>query len=272
MCTDIADVTPLPPTLPLPLFERAISGIRRLGLSLDRLRDRGRSYPVRVETTHGVTLLADPHDWVDRTVMDHGFYEPEVFEALASQLRSNDVFWDVGANIGLQALSVRHKMPSVRTVCFEPSPFAFGRLVWNARANHAADVTLLNIALSDHDGYAPLDVCLCGNGGATAIRSSRGRGIFPNHHLLLCRIESAQSVVRGRLAPWPNVVKIDVEGHEESVLRGFGDLLYEPTLRAIVVESWTAATMLESCGFNVRELPKAHDRDNGQANYLAVRA
>jgi hypothetical protein len=38
------------------------------------------------------------------------------------------------------------------------------------------------------------------------------------------------------MAAPPNVVKIDVEGFEAEVLRGFGALLERPSLRAVCVE------------------------------------
>ena len=274
MCPDIADAAPLAS----PYFFSGQSFVTRARRrssfvrALELLRGNNRTYPVRVQTAHGVTLLADPNDCIDRAVIEQGLYEPEVFDALHAHLRPTDVFWDIGANIGVHALTVRRVFPHVRTICFEPSPFSYCRLVWNARANHAGDVSLLNIALSDHEGYASLDVCLCGNSGTTALTSVRGRGVVPNHHMLPCRIETAANVVRSRLAPAPNVMKLDVEGHEESVLRGFGDLLFNPGLRAIVFANAAASPLLESSGFGVRELPKIHDRAAGQLNFVAVRS
>jgi hypothetical protein len=42
--------------------------------------------------------------------------------------------------------------------------------------------------------------------------------------------------VRDRLGQTPNVVKVDVEGFEEEVIEGMGDMLASPDLRSVMVE------------------------------------
>jgi FkbM family methyltransferase len=55
----------------------------------------------------------------------------------------------------------------------------------------------------------------------------------------------------------PNVVKIDVEGHEFNVLSGFGDFLAHPSLRMIVFEdnrSDDVHGLLGAAGFRVQRI------------------
>lgn len=50
-------------------------------------------------------LPVDPHDYVDRTIIIEGFYEPEVWDRLSAFADGEDVLWDVGRHIG--SISVR---------------------------------------------------------------------------------------------------------------------------------------------------------------------
>jgi hypothetical protein len=47
---------------------------------------------------------------------------------------------------------------------------------------------------------------------------------------------SRGDTARNRLGRTPNVIKVDVEGFEEEVLLGMGDVLTSPELRSVLVE------------------------------------
>jgi hypothetical protein len=50
------------------------------------------------------------------------------------------------------------------------------------------------------------------------------------------QLRTGDSVIQGGDAKCPNVIKIDVEGHELSVLTGLQQSLLDPRLRSIFVE------------------------------------
>ena len=73
-------------------------------------------------------------------------------EAILPFLRQGAVFWDIGANFGLHAITAKHLKPEARVICIEPSPIMIARLNANARLNNVS-VDIINAALSDSRGF-----------------------------------------------------------------------------------------------------------------------
>jgi hypothetical protein len=98
---------------------------------------------------------------------------------------------------------------------------------------------------------------------------------------LPCRCETARDCVERGLAPLANVVKLDVEGHELALLRGFGSLIESPELRVILFEgrgdriedraNEPVVTFLVKAGFTVHRLERSNSAESGNANFLASR-
>lgn len=89
----------------------------------------GRSVPT---TLNGMRWEADPLDWIDQQVLASGTYEPEISELLTQLCGPSGVLWDVGANVGVHAVTVARRLPMARVFAFEPSPAQFARLCANA--------------------------------------------------------------------------------------------------------------------------------------------
>lgn len=98
---------------------------------------------------------------------------------------------------------------------------------------------------------------------------SQGGG---NEGQLAVDVTTGDLVVQELIAPLPNVMKIDVGGHELCVLRGMRSLLQSPELRFIVVEihrtilEQTEGTdavkrirvVLRQSGFSLRWIDSSH--------------
>jgi FkbM family methyltransferase len=146
-----------------------------------------------------------------------GTYEPYMQEALQRFVRPGAVVYDVGAHVGFHSLySALLVGPSGRVIAFEPDPEAIETLRREVSANPGLRVEIVGCALSDTSGTLQLD---------TSIESSQAR-ITPSGAV---RVEGRTVdllVLEGKLPP-PDVIKIDVEGHEGHVLRGAADTLRE---------------------------------------------
>lgn len=70
---------------------------------------------------------------IARSVLDRGRWQPETMDFIATHAPAgNCVFIDVGANVGLVARQLMHKLPGiVAAVCFEPHPGNFQMLERN---------------------------------------------------------------------------------------------------------------------------------------------
>lgn len=138
------------------------------------------------------------------------------------------VFFDVGANAGVYCLLHRVLWPSSTAVAFEPSRATVeaGRR-W-AAAN-SVDITFEPVALSDTVGEGML--YLSERSDASHSLVAGFRTATGTQRVELTTLDSY--VERTGLVP--TVVKIDVEQHEEAVLRG-GRRTLERSRPAVVVE------------------------------------
>src|SRR5438105_5298964 len=82
----------------------------------------------------GFVMALDAADIVQRTIFASGEYEPEVTRILLCELRQDDVFYDVGANVGYYACHAL-KMGLTSVFAFEPDPLSAAVLRLNLRLN-----------------------------------------------------------------------------------------------------------------------------------------
>src|SRR3954451_5544991 len=73
----------------------------------------------------GVRLELDLRDNLQRTLYFTGTYEPGVLALLERELRRGDVVLDVGAHVGVHALTAARRLRALgggRVIAFEPTP------------------------------------------------------------------------------------------------------------------------------------------------------
>lgn len=163
--------------------------------------------------------------WLEFQRVRTFFGEGEILASLLDDIGEDDTVWDVGANVGLYSCFVAKTLGSGAVVAFEPEPNNLARLESNLGANAPPERWLTcPVALSDEDGPGWL---------ASAHRPSRRTEAGAGHHYLsdsppvgaaLVTCRRGETLVEEGV-PAPDVLKIDVQGAEERVLRGMGDLL-----------------------------------------------
>jgi FkbM family methyltransferase len=208
----------------------------------------GATVPARV---NGLRWEAAPLDWMDQQVLKHGTWESATTEAIIDAVAPGQAFWDIGANAGVHALTVKHRRPTTRVLAFEPSPATFTRLRINAAAN-GLEVELYCVALSSKRGYRMLSVSDRGNSGQDSLRPWEGVGYSGAFR---CWCDTVDELVADG-ASTPGVVKIDVEGAEMDVIAGMRATLNDQQLHTVIFESSSeeACEALRSVGFSVDQL------------------
>lgn len=169
------------------------------------------------------------HGGVGALIYYQGESEPLTNRFLRSFLRPGMSFWDVGAHIGEHTLLAARAVGSTGEIhAFEPSPETFTLLSANVRANGLRTVTLNQQAVSDTSNELAFQVfdepaisCLIPSGGDD--RKSKSKQI----RVACISLDHYSKSVRV-----PNLIKIDVEGAELSVLEGMANLLSIEPLRA----------------------------------------
>lgn len=242
------------------LWRHRVRGATRLHLAV-----RGRG-PLSLRTAHGLRLGLSPFDYIDRIVIAEGYYESEVLAALLDALGSGETLWDVGANLGLHALTAKLLRPDATVVAFEPNPPLADRLAAAARGNRL-DVRLERYALGRESGAATLYLH-DGNSGMGSLTDWRGTG-----RPVPVAVRTGAAAVAAGVAR-PDVVKIDVEGNEAAVLAGLGDLL--DSAHTVVFEDGpggdtAAKAVLAGRGFVVRRLGRREQSGHALENFVASR-
>lgn len=163
-------------------------------------------------------------------------YEEAFHEALKSAVRPGDVVWDVGANVGVYTkIFLGWAGSEGRVVAFEPLPKAVVALnATVADEPNKNNLKLVPCALSDRAGHATFAGELEGEGVTTTGHLADGASTDANS--ITVEVSTADTVVGEKEIPSPTVVKIDVEGFEEDVLKGGTRVFGAAGCREILVE------------------------------------
>jgi FkbM family methyltransferase len=146
------------------------------------------------------------------------------------------IFWDVGANVGVFSVVARRFSPDVKIVAFEPEPNNF-RSLCNTSMINGLNILAHPIALSSETGIEVFN-----------IRGKFATGL--SFHQLgegnLSKRETAATIGMAAFAgddlvykyqmDSPDILKIDVDGIEDKVMRGFSRLISERMITWIAIE------------------------------------
>jgi FkbM family methyltransferase len=160
-------------------------------------------------------------------------YEGFFLQRILSSLKPGDVFFDVGANIGLVSLIVTRQPQFEGGVAhaFEPEPRNLEHMKRNVSANSLDErIHSHGIALSKEEGTASLFVRGKAGEGRHSLVSEKGStGSIEVRLTTMASFCAEQGV-------YPSVVKIDVEGAEGEVLAGMDGMMNENRPRELFME------------------------------------
>ncbi|MDZ4685099.1 MAG: FkbM family methyltransferase [Planctomycetaceae bacterium] len=235
-----------------------------------RLKKRGGA-----ERSYRVGSMRIAMDVSDFCVRHHYFsgecYEPDTTELFMAVVRPSDIVLDVGANHGYFTVLAAHLAHSQgRIAAFEANPAAATVLRRHVQANQVADrVEIIEAAVNE-----------AGNG---RVQFFVGRGdddvyssMCPSEFAIRQGWVSTDQMVSVPTCSldnwmgaheWPHVrlLKIDVEGAEESVLKGMAMTLAQSPPDFIVCETtWGEAAhrSLVACGYAPERLCGSQDYGN----------
>jgi FkbM family methyltransferase len=179
-----------------------------------------RAFPFTQVISRSLIVAHDARCGVSALIASQGLYDYANMRLFAHIASDGGLFLDIGANIGPYALVVSES-PSAQALAFEPHPMTFARLQENLRLNGRHNVTARCQALGAEDGV----VRFTDEPGAATNRAHSDGAIT-------VEVVRADSVCR-QADLIPRYVKIDVEGHEYEVLKGFDDLLGDVMVVAV---------------------------------------
>jgi len=151
------------------------------------------------------------------------FKGEEPIKDLLSNIRKEDVFWDVGSSAGYYTCVVGIKFPDVTIHSFEPVPDNKQSWEENVRKNNVS-AELHQFALLERNGSFEMTK----DGKMSADMSSK----YDDKITVECY--KGDEIAEDSI-PKPTVAKIDTEGNEVDVLKGLSDLL-DDSLRLLYIE------------------------------------
>jgi FkbM family methyltransferase len=216
----------------------------------------------------GLRLHLDLRDNLQRTLYFTGTYEPGLLRLLEDELRAGDTVLDVGAHVGVHALTAARRLREVgggRVIAFEPTPDS-AAAVRAAAARNGIPVEVVESGLGDADGEIELRGDPRYPAHDAGIRSQFGDGDGVARAPVTTLDAWAQRAGLDRL----DVVKIDIEGAEILALRGMRETLraLKPRLLAIEVKDVVMErgpgdeaalhALLAECGYAPAGSPERH--------------
>ncbi|WP_339855456.1 FkbM family methyltransferase [uncultured Nisaea sp.] len=199
------------------------------------------------------------NNFIDFRIKYFFAHEPGLLR-LISSFNHDDIFIDIGANIGSFSI-VAAKTKKCRVFSLEPYSVNYTELQRNISLNNATNlVTPLRVALSDTTKEGALSYQRQYPGAATQTFDGSNTDAAQNGNSM----EQVQGyrlddLISEGLVDFPNHIKIDVDGTEHQIIAGMQHTLNDPRLRSIRLEirvedprNAAALRSIEAAGFTCK--------------------
>jgi FkbM family methyltransferase len=155
-----------------------------------------------------------------------GLYEIQEMSFSAHFLREDDVFVDVGANIGVYTI-LAGAVVGAQCLAIEPVPAAFSRLIDNINLNSIAEnVRAFNIGVGRENRSLEFTTTLDSQNHVVMDGDDQADTVQ-------VPVKRLDDIIGERE---PSLVKIDVEGFEAAVVAGGKEVLSRESLVAVIME------------------------------------
>ena len=215
--------------LNLPIFKRLIPSI---GIKVLKLLKKNKSF----YKINNILFYLDFLDPIDRKIILHKEYEQDAVNFLEAQFLRHSIlnFLDIGANSGYFSFYLANKFKNLKVKAYEPNPEAFEKFKKTLIKNSFKNIEIFNYGLSDIEKKVKM-ITWYKHGHA----KTNSVILEDNHDINNSKIFDTNLKVGDQLFNYKNkklCIKIDVEGHELSVLKGLAKNLNENKC-IILVES-----------------------------------
>jgi FkbM family methyltransferase len=198
--------------------------------------------PVVVDFAGGTHLLVAPGQTGATGNIYAGLHEFAEMGFVLHLLRPDDLFVDVGANIGSYTILAGGAV-GARCVAFEPDETTFASLRANVRLNDIADrVETIRSAVGATEGEVTFTV------GRDTVNHVTVNGDASD--VVTVPITTLDKALGGRT---PLLMKIDVEGFEARVLEGALATLMNPSLISVIMETNGSGSRYDSDDRNLHQ-------------------
>jgi FkbM family methyltransferase len=204
--------------------------------------------PMPIRLPFGGWWLAR-NDFVGAALFHGGFEDTELSFVDRFLLPGMTVL-DIGAHHGFYTLLASYKVgPQGKVLAVEPSAREREKLALHLRINGCRNVQVERCALGEAEGDAELYLV---HGGQTGCNSLKKPAVSEPTEAISIHVKRLDSVLAERCIEKVDLVKLDVEGGELSVLKGGQDLLRREPRPLFLVEVQDIRT--RAWGYEAREI------------------
>lgn len=167
--------------------------------------------------------LNPANGWVDASIFLYGSLEPKLLRMIRDNLQKDNVFFDIGANIGQHGLYASNFCKSVFS--FEPIKRLYDQLELSISKNQFKNIKAFNIGLGNEDKETPIYSDAANMGGSSVLIAAG------KHKEQMIQIKKLDEFLLDNPTE-VHMMKIDVEGFEWEVLLGAKNTLekFKPIL------------------------------------------
>ena len=189
----------------------------------------------------GFKMSCDLREMLQRQFYFFGTYflEEDLLRCWAALSKGTKLVFDVGANAGIYSLAAIAVQPDVVVHAFEPTPEIAGRLRATAELNHLGNLYVHEAAVLGENGHALLNRYrgeFGNNEGMNFVTRSSGNSVAERVEAI-----SLDQFCQDRSIDFIDLLKLDVQGHEYSALRGAEHLIRADRVGTIFMElNWWA--------------------------------
>jgi FkbM family methyltransferase len=183
----------------------------------------------------------------------------------------DDIFFDIGANIGVYSLYAAKRVKEV--FAFEPHFKNYYNLIINANLNNFSNLKPFCIAFDEFTGIGTFNHYKTNSGSSTSQLNRDVDHTNKKFHVKLKQsvlIETVTSFIE-RAKVFPNHIKIDVDGIELQIIKGFKQIIRDQRLKSVLVEITGEASAFETIllkeGFEVVNITPT-DKKHTSFNYI----
>ena len=167
--------------------------------------------------------------------------EPDTLAWIDAFLKEGDVIYDIGANIGQYSLYAAKRLEGCcQILAFEPEALNYAKLNKNIVLNGLSDsITAYCLAITDRTAIDAFYVKSFSPGASLhALGRPVGQGDVPfvaQHRQGMLGV-SLDDLVGTFSLPFPNHIKIDVDGIEDLIVQGARNTMADPRLQSVLIE------------------------------------
>lgn len=182
-------------------------------------------------TEYGFKNIVSIKDQIGRDIFFHGVYEPVTAAIIEHILKPGDTFIDVGANIGFfTLLAAKYVAPNGLVYAFEPSSKIRAMLIASLEHNLYKNVTVEDRACTEALGKFTLMEGSSAELGGTKVMDE----VVENGELV--NGVSLDKFIFSNKISKINLLKMDIEGGEDSALKGTQRSLADGIIENLIVE------------------------------------